>query len=34
MWIVGDNNRFISATDWLPKTGLEDGIRLMINAYS
>lgn len=28
MWIVGDNSRFYSATGWLPRVGLEEGLRL------
>jgi UDP-glucose 4-epimerase len=32
MWLVGDNRRFVQATLWRPRIGLEEGIERMIVA--
>ena len=26
MWLVGDNRRFLQATEWLPRTSIEKGL--------
>jgi nucleoside-diphosphate-sugar epimerase len=34
MRIVGDNHRFIEATDWRPTTTLHEGVSEMIASYA
>ncbi len=32
MWLVGDNRRFLSATEWLPRTTLESGLSRIVRS--
>lgn len=32
LWLVGDNRRFVEATDWRPEVSLQEGLRRMISS--